>query len=438
MENTIDTRTEHHARRSEVDEDLHYASTISRDQSEHLPPKHLPVEYTPDRERAHIVATSPVSLSELNKNDEVLIRDTIVQHISEDEKSTSSEEVVFEEWSERFSCRRTDEFDKKTNQLIRTTFDETSARVKSDVIKEEYREKNERIKGHKSYDVVKEVYRRVPAHTVDPTKSTIIAVEPASSHLYEEIPQPPTSVTSSSFNRQLPIGKHSCSLPLNFLLDFFRLERIPRDRHWSSEDIYTTEIVYDSKLARDIESSTHAERVDTRFDSTSPPSSTTNYDRVRPGQFPSMPSISHVAISTVPSSNYDRISSIVTPATYFADRRPTERDDMVSEEYHVEVEQRSSDRRSPAVQHPTSTIGIKQQQQRRDETSEEETSDPYAVTGDRTYQGLTTIINEAGQQRSADWRNKLKQVYTPTSDDDRYDQVKQNSLLLFSPIVLIR
>lgn len=215
MENTVDARTEH-ARISEQDEDLNYASTISRDQSEHLPPRHLPVEYTPERERAHIMPTSPVSLSGLNKNDEVLIRDTIVQHISEDEKSTSSEEVVFEEWSEEFRCRRTDEFDKRTNQLVRTTIDETSARVKSDVIKEEYREKNERIKGHKSYDVVKEVYRRVPAHTVDPTKSTIISVEPQSSHLYEEIPQPPPSITSSSFNRQLPIGRDSHSSSSSF------------------------------------------------------------------------------------------------------------------------------------------------------------------------------------------------------------------------------
>jgi hypothetical protein len=207
MENIVDARTEQ-ATRSRQD-DLHYASTISRDQSEHLPPKRLPVEYTPDMERAHIVPTSPISLSDLNKNDEVLIRDTVVQHISEDEKSTSSEEVVFEEWSEEFRCRRTDEFDKKTNKLIRTTIDETGERVKSDVIKEEYKEKNERIKGHKSYDIVKEVYRRVPAYTVDPTKSTIISIEPSQSHLYEEIPQPPPSTITTrtsplSFDRQLP------------------------------------------------------------------------------------------------------------------------------------------------------------------------------------------------------------------------------------------
>jgi hypothetical protein len=224
MENTIDTRIEQPTRYHQ--DDLHYASTSSREQPEHLPPKHLPVEYAPEMERARIIPTSTISLSDLNKNDEVLIRDTIVQHISEDEKSTSSEEVVFEEWSEEFRCRRIQEFDKNTNRLLRTTIDETSERVKSDVIKEEYKEKNERIKGHKSYDVVKEVYRRVPAHTVDPTKTTIIAIDRPSSHLYEEIPQPPpstitTTTTPSSFDRQLPTGKHFLFFKV-FLTLFFQ------------------------------------------------------------------------------------------------------------------------------------------------------------------------------------------------------------------------
>ena len=219
MESTTNTRTESPPRSHQ--DDIRYASTISRDHPEHLPPKHLPVDYVPDRERARIVPTSNVSLSDLNQNDEVLIRDTIVQHISEDEKSTSSEEVIFEEWSEEFRCRRIEEFDKSTNRLLRTTIDETSERVKSDVIKEEYREKNERIKGHKSYDVVKEVYRRVPAHTVDPTTTTIISVEPSQSHLYEEIPQPPPSTTS--FDRQLPIGNYSILRNDSIFFKFFFL-----------------------------------------------------------------------------------------------------------------------------------------------------------------------------------------------------------------------
>jgi hypothetical protein len=78
----------------------------------------------------------------------VLVPETVVEHVSEDEKSTSSEEVVFEEWSERFKCRRTDEFDPKTKELIRSTIDETGDRIKGDVIKEEYKGKNVRIKGH--------------------------------------------------------------------------------------------------------------------------------------------------------------------------------------------------------------------------------------------------------------------------------------------------
>ncbi len=210
MENIVNTKTEQ-ARVHYADEDnLHYATSTSREQSDHLPPKHLPVAHMPDLERAHLVPSSALSSTSLNKNDEVLIRDTVVQHISEDEKSTSSEEVVFEEWSEEFLCRRTDEFDKNTNRLLRTTIDETSQRVKSDVIKEEYKEKNERIKGHKSYDVVKEVYRRVPAHTIDPTKTTIVSIERPQSHLYEEIPHPPPSTIprSSSSERQFIIGKY--------------------------------------------------------------------------------------------------------------------------------------------------------------------------------------------------------------------------------------
>ena len=106
---------------------------------------------------------------------------------------------------------------------------------------------------------------------------------------------------------------------------------------------------------------------------------------------------------------------------------------MVSEEYHVEVEQRPSDHRSPISQRPTSTITTKQQ---RDETSEEDVSDAYTRAGDGTYHGLTTIINEAGRRPSSDWRSKLKQVYAPTSDDDRYDQVKKNLFSFHSPVLI--
>ena len=191
-----------------------YAGASSRDLSDRLPAKHLPVQHVPHADRAHAVPTGfhPLVVDGEDDDDskasEVLILDTIVQHVSEDEKSTSSEEVVFEEWSEAFRCRRTDEYDERTNQLVRTTIDETSDRVKSDVIKEEYREKNERIKGHKSYDIVKEVYRRVPAKSVDPTKTTVIPIDRSKSHLYEEIPQPPPPTTSSSsYNNRLSVGK---------------------------------------------------------------------------------------------------------------------------------------------------------------------------------------------------------------------------------------
>jgi hypothetical protein len=137
-----------------------------------------------------------------------------------------------------------------------------------------------------------------------------------------------------------------------------------------------------------------------------------------------MPSTSQAIISTVPSSTYDRISNIVTPSTHVSDRRQQERDDLVSEEYVVEVEQRHSDHRLPSSQRHTSTIGTKHQ----DETSEEEVTDPYVTTGG-AYQGLSTIVNEAGRRSSnhqnSDWRTKMKQTYAPTSDDDRFDQVNK-------------
>ncbi|UJR36708.1 hypothetical protein I4U23_029425 [Adineta vaga] len=416
MENTIDTREEQIEYHYIEDRDhLHYPSTATHDHSDHLPPKHIPVEHHPNLDRARILLTSDVPTSRFNKDDEVLIRDTIVQHISEDEKSTSSEEVVFEEWSEEFRCRRTEEFDKSTYKLIRTTIDETSERVKSDVIKEEYKEKNERIKGHKSYDVVKEVYRRVPAHTVDPTKTVIVdSVDQSQSHMYEEISQAPSSIRRPRSSS--PVGRKSV------------IEHVPHGNEWSSEDIYTTEIVYDAQLAQDIESSTRVDNIDRKFDSKTPPqpqppSLSSNYDRVRPGQYPPMPSTNQAIISTVPSSNYDRISNIVTSTTHLSERRPAEREDHVSEEYEVEFEHRQSDRRSPSSQRQTSNFGMKQQ---RDETSEEEVSDPYVITGDNSYGGLTTIINEAGRRRDSDWRQKLKEVYTPTSDDERFDQAARS------------
>ncbi|CAF4697390.1 unnamed protein product, partial [Rotaria magnacalcarata] len=77
----------------------------------------------------------------------------------EDEKSTSSEEAFFEEWSEEFRCRRRDEYDENTQRIIRTDIIETGDRVRSDVVKEEYKGKNVRIKGHKSYDIVKKITR---------------------------------------------------------------------------------------------------------------------------------------------------------------------------------------------------------------------------------------------------------------------------------------
>ena len=252
-----------------------------------------------------------------SQREEVYVPEKIIEHMSEDEKSTSSEEVVFEEWTEEFKCRRTDEYDRRTNQLLRTTIDETSGRKKGDVIKEQYKEKNTRIKGRKSYDVVKEVQRRTPQYTDE-----------------EISPRPPSS---------------SLILP-----------RSPStNRQWTSEDIYTTEIVQDPRVARELESTAQ------KFDSL------THYDRVR----------STETSPIQPSSRYDRISTVTTPSTHYADTRKqeSEEEEVVTEEYHVEVE-----------------TPIKQDQ-------------------------------------TSDWRNKFKQIYTPTTDDD--DQVNCIDRAEISPVL---
>jgi hypothetical protein len=237
----------------------------------------------------------------IHKQDEIFVPEQIIEHISEDEKSTSSEEVVFEEWTEEFRCRRTDEFDRHTNKLLRTIIDETSDRVKGDVIKEQYKGKNTRIKGHRSYDVVKEVYRRAPTH------------------IYEEIPQPPHPRASS------------------------------KDRHWASEETYTTEIVHDPNLAKELDSLTH-------------------YNRVRSDQYSPSPPI----IETIASTPYDRMSNVVTPTLHYDDKRKQDQEEVVSEEYHVEF------------QTPTNQDDL-----------------------------------TSSTRRTSDWRNKMKQIYTPPSEDDQ-------------------
>lgn len=402
---------------------LHFAASTKRDQTDHLPPTRLPAEPTPDYEHARLVSTATGSKKDLQG--EVLIRETVVQHVSEDEKSTSSEEVVFEEWSEEYRCRRTEEYDPDTNRLLCRRIDPIGERKKSDVIKEEYKEKNERIKGHRSYDIVKEVYRRVPANTVDPTRATIISSGRPESPVYEEISQVPPSITSSiSPSHKVTTGK---ILFFYFMTDKFQiffslLEITPRTRHWSSEDIYTTEIVYDPRTAHDIESMVNTGRLDTRYDATSSPgSSSINYDRVRPGQYTTMMPSAQASISKESTTNYDRISNIIAPSIHVADRRQRQNEDVVSEEYHVEVQKAKTGDDSPLTQYQRSTIGTRQ---KRFDSSEEDSSDPYVITGDRTYEGLTTIVSEAGRTRDSDWRSKLKQIYSATSDDDQYDQVK--------------
>ncbi|CAF2588610.1 unnamed protein product [Rotaria sp. Silwood2] len=317
--------------------------------------KYAPIERTPGVIQGPLVPT-PID----RKDDNILVPERVIEHISEDEKSTSSEEAFFEEWSEEFRCRRTDEYDQNTNRLIRSVIDETSDRIKSDVVKEEYKEKNVRIKRHKSYDIIREVNRCVPSNT-------IIPINQVQTNLYEEITQPP------------PPSHPISSLPISMTMSSSSL---PQDRQWTTEDTYTAEIAIDSNLSKDIESRTQ------KFDSSSK-----NYDRVRPARYSPIPSTTQATLSTIPLSTYERISTIVTPTTLnYPEKRKQEHEDVVSEEYHVEIE-------TPKT---------------REERSEEDLLDSY-ITSNQT----------SPSRRDSDWRNRLRQIYAPTSDDDRFDQHKK-------------
>lgn len=264
--------------------------------------------------------------------------ETVIEHISEDEKSISSEEAFYEEWSEEFICRRTDQYEPGTYRLIRSDLVETGERIKSDVLKEEYKGKNVRIKSHKNYDAINQSNLTSLTNTIVPVSE-------------ETIKPPPL----------LPIETTVSSLP-------------KQDQQWTSEEIYTTEVVIDSKLAREIESKLQS--LDT-----STPSKT--YDRVLPARYSPMPPTTQAIVSTSPSSRYEHISSVVTPTVNYAEQRRKEPEEFVSEEYQVEI----------------------QTERPREVTSEEDTAN------------RTTPI-----RRNSDWRSRLREIYAPTSDDDR--QVK--------------
>jgi hypothetical protein len=236
-------------------------------------------------ERREAVQTHLISSHYDKQDDSILVPETIIEHISEDEKSTSSEEVIFEEWSEEFRCRRTDEYDSNTNKLLRSRIDETSERIKGDVIKEEYKEKNVRLKGHKSYNVIKQVQRRVPA-------STLVSIDQVQTHSHEEIRQPP------------PLTKVPTTIPSS------------HEHQHSLEELYTSEILHDSNLTKTIKST---------------------YDRVRPGGYSPIPAPTQAVVTRTPSTHYSRISEVVTPTLHYADQRKQEREDFVNEEYHVEI-----------------------------------------------------------------------------------------------------
>jgi hypothetical protein len=91
------------------------------------------------------------------------------------------------------------------------------------------------------------------------------------------------------------------------------------------------------------------------------------------------------------------MSNVVTPTAHYAEQRKQEQpEEVVSEEYQVEVE---------------TTIP------KRDQTSGDNRADTYVTT---ESQSPTT--------RNSDWRSKLREIYTATSDEDQVNSHRKNFL----------
>ncbi|CAF1095725.1 unnamed protein product [Adineta ricciae] len=312
-------------------------------------------------------------------DDTVLVPDTVIEHISEDEKSTSSEEVVFEEWSERFKCRRTDEYDPETKQLIRSTIDETSDRVKGDVVKEEYRGKNVRIKGHKSYDVVKQVHRRVPA-------SSLISAEQVQTRIHRE-----------------EVEKSPPPAPLRPILKPATTVSSPptiQEKQWASEEVYETVVVQDST------GTTRRSEFDEQ--------ATSNY--AHPDRYSPSPPV------VVQTTDYHRVVEAVSPTIKYTNQP---KEDHVSEEYHIEFE--TSNRRDDINDQASSASSVRRstdwRNELREKYSSEKQHDQYEKPiGSNYVAQKISIIPTNSQQRFKEVQIKISAHQRTPPSQRKFEQ----------------
>ncbi|CAF1333039.1 unnamed protein product, partial [Didymodactylos carnosus] len=382
-------------------------SELRREQ-EHMPPERLHTESI-DRERAQVKMVGEMDTSDdgqktlTTQNGEILVRDMVIQHISEDEKSITSEEVLFEEWSEEYKIRRTDEFDGQTNRLISSKV-ETTDRKKGDVVKEEYREKNERIKGHKSYDVLREIYRRVPATTYDTQQKRTIMITSDDGDRYEEQQQllpdrvqtkSDTSLSSYTYNRarqQVPAYSTNTALTSTITSQYDRISNVIEPT--TSSQQYRRDLTHqqDQNLLK----------------------STSDNDLVSEEY---LVELTH----NLPSTSKDsRRTSQYVGLQEFSSKGDGN-----------ETARSSSDDLSRRDIGASALVQRTQQQRLKDDTSEEELDYPFGSV----YTGLSKIVNEAGRKQRTfspmatstirdttkeDWRTKHT-----LSDTDTQEQVEQ-------------
>jgi hypothetical protein len=116
-----------------------------------------------------------------------IVDSVVIDHVSEDDKSTSSEEVTYERWIEETKIFATKVF--KDGELVDEIIEQTSPELIGNILREKLIERHEHIQ-HKSQDVKKLVKVKSPGqsrrHSLDISQiiketvegSSIIIVEP--------------------------------------------------------------------------------------------------------------------------------------------------------------------------------------------------------------------------------------------------------------------
>lgn len=134
-----------------------------------------------------------------------IVDSVVIDHVSEDDKSTSSEEVTYERWTEETKLYKTKVF--KDGQLVDEIIEQTAPELVGNILREKLIERHEHIK-HISQDVLKRVKVKSPGQSrrqsIDINEILNKDVEGSSIYIVE--PTLPSSSTGASSRRRNSLG----------------------------------------------------------------------------------------------------------------------------------------------------------------------------------------------------------------------------------------